>query len=73
MKVEEIKTIAVIGAGFMGPGLAQVFANKGYSVNIMDIKPEMLPKAESSIRSNLLQMVKSFLKVTLNQYCKEYI
>ena len=40
LKPENIKTIAIIGAGFMGPGIAQVFAVKGYRVNLEDIKPE---------------------------------
>jgi 3-hydroxybutyryl-CoA dehydrogenase len=59
MKIEQIKTVAIIGAGFMGPGLAQVFAMKGYPVYLMDIKPEALPKALNSLRSNLNQMAQA--------------
>jgi 3-hydroxyacyl-CoA dehydrogenase len=37
--------ILVIGAGFMGSGIAQVCAQAGYSVHLMDIKREVLNKA----------------------------
>jgi len=57
MQVENIRTIAVIGAGFMGPGIAQVFAAHGYHVILEDIRPEVLPKALDSIRDNLKQLV----------------
>jgi 3-hydroxybutyryl-CoA dehydrogenase len=59
MKVEEIITIAIVGAGFIGPGVAQIFALKGYPVCLMDIKAKMLTQATSSIRSNLLQMAEA--------------
>jgi 3-hydroxybutyryl-CoA dehydrogenase len=59
MHVEDIKTVAIVGAGFIGPGVAQVFAMKGYPVNLMDIKAEMLPQAISNIRANLLQMAEA--------------
>ena len=59
MLVEEIKTVAIVGAGFIGPGIAQVFAMKRYPVYLMDVKPEMLPKAISGIRASLLQMAEA--------------
>lgn len=34
MKAEDIRTISVIGAGFMGCGIAQVFASKNYNVHL---------------------------------------
>ncbi|MCD6445656.1 hypothetical protein J7L49_02585 [Candidatus Bathyarchaeota archaeon] len=37
----EIKRVAVIGAGMMGHGIAQVFAMKGYEVNLLDISNEI--------------------------------
>jgi len=37
--------ILVIGAGFMGSGIAQVCAQAGYMVHLMDIKREALNKA----------------------------
>jgi 3-hydroxyacyl-CoA dehydrogenase len=41
--------ILVIGAGFMGSGIAQVCAQAGYSVHLMDIKREALNKALKEI------------------------
>ena len=40
-----MKYILVIGAGFMGSGIAQVCAQAGYMVHLMDIKREALNKA----------------------------
>jgi 3-hydroxybutyryl-CoA dehydrogenase len=52
----QIKDIAVIGAGLMGHGLAQIFALNGYPVRLMDIEQERLEKAIENIRSNLTLM-----------------
>jgi 3-hydroxybutyryl-CoA dehydrogenase len=49
----EIKTVAVIGAGIMGRGIAHVAALGGYRTILEDILPASLRKAESEIRSNL--------------------
>ena len=43
----EIKTVAVIGAGTMGNGIAQVVAQAGYNVIMTDIKEEFLAKGMS--------------------------
>jgi len=51
--MQGIEKVAVIGAGFMGHGIAQVFAVKGYRVELMDIKEELLKKALENIRANL--------------------
>jgi len=48
--------ITVIGAGLMGHGIAQLFAEKGYPVTLMDIKEELLVNALKNIRSNLVMM-----------------
>jgi len=45
--------IAVVGAGLMGCGIAQVFLAAGHSVSLHDPYPEALAKAPSSIRANL--------------------
>ncbi len=50
MKVEEIRRIAVIGAGVMGRGIAQVFAQSGYEVWLCDIKQEILDSALATIK-----------------------
>ncbi|HKD02448.1 MAG TPA: 3-hydroxyacyl-CoA dehydrogenase NAD-binding domain-containing protein [Terriglobales bacterium] len=49
----EVKTIAVIGAGIMGRGIAHVAALGGYRTVLEDLLPNALRKAESEIRSNL--------------------
>jgi 3-hydroxybutyryl-CoA dehydrogenase len=49
----EIRTIAVIGAGIMGRGIAHVAALGGYRTILEDILPASLRKAETEIRTNL--------------------
>ncbi len=49
----EIKTIAVIGAGIMGRGIAHVAALGGYRTILEDLIPAALRKAEGEIRANL--------------------
>jgi len=51
--VAGVKTIAVIGAGIMGRGIAHVAALGGYRTVLEDIVPAALRKAESEIRGNL--------------------
>jgi 3-hydroxybutyryl-CoA dehydrogenase len=51
--VAEIKTIAVIGAGTMGRGIAHVAALGGYRTVLEDLLPAALRKAENEIRTNL--------------------
>lgn len=52
----EIKNIAVIGSGEMGHGIAEVFAIKGYSVNLEDISEEILKKAKDQIFESLKKL-----------------
>ena len=49
----EVRTIAVIGAGIMGRGIAHAGALGGYDTVLEDLLPAALRKAESEIRSNL--------------------
>src|SRR5512146_1391973 len=49
----EIKTVAVIGAGIMGRGIAHVAALGGYRTILEDILPASLRRAEDEIRANL--------------------
>jgi 3-hydroxybutyryl-CoA dehydrogenase len=51
--VAEVKTIAVIGAGTMGRGIAHVAALGGYRTILEDLLPNALRKAETEIRTNL--------------------
>ena len=50
------ENIAVIGAGLMGHGIAQIFAIHGHPVNLMDLDDTVLSNAVESIRSNLALM-----------------
>jgi 3-hydroxybutyryl-CoA dehydrogenase len=51
--VSEIKTVAVIGAGIMGRGIAHAAAIGGYRTILEDLLPTALRRAESEIRANL--------------------
>jgi len=53
----EIRRVAVIGAGMMGHGIAQVFAMRGYSVGLVDISDDILKKAIQSIEWSLGKFV----------------
>lgn len=48
-----MKKIAVIGAGTMGNGIAHVFAQKGFKVNLIDTQSAALEKAIQTIQKNL--------------------
>lgn len=48
-----MKTIMVIGAGFMGAGIAQVCIQKGYRVILSDLEQTTLEKAQASIAWSL--------------------
>ena len=54
----DIKHISVIGAGTMGNGIAHVFAQFGFKVNLIDVKEEFLEKAIKTISGNLDRQVK---------------
>ena len=49
----EVKTIAVIGAGIMGRGIAHTAALGGYRTILEDLLPTALRRAETEIRANL--------------------
>ncbi len=48
-----MKNIAVIGAGTMGNGIAHVFAQKGFKVQLIDAQATALEKAMATIEKNL--------------------
>jgi 3-hydroxybutyryl-CoA dehydrogenase len=52
-----MQNIAVIGAGTMGNGIAHVFAQNGYQVNLIDISQASLDKGMATIGKNLDRMV----------------
>jgi 3-hydroxybutyryl-CoA dehydrogenase len=51
--MHESTSIGVVGAGTMGSGIAQVFAAKGYQVELCDAAPLQLERALSTIKKNL--------------------
>jgi len=53
-----MKNISVIGAGTMGNGIAHVFAQNGFNVNLIDISQSSLEKAITTITKNLDRMLK---------------
>ena len=58
MTVDDIKRITVIGTGTMGNGIAQVFATKGYEVDMVDIKQEFLDRALGVITKSFDRLLK---------------
>ncbi|WP_073134069.1 3-hydroxyacyl-CoA dehydrogenase NAD-binding domain-containing protein [Chryseolinea serpens] len=53
MMVESIKNVAIIGAGTMGQGIAQVCALAGYPVMLYDTQPEITKTAIANVRKRL--------------------
>lgn len=58
MLTQSIRNITVVGAGTMGNGIAHVFAQFGFSVVMVDIKPEFVDRGLSTIQANLDRQVK---------------
>lgn len=53
----DIKTIGVVGAGTMGNGIAQVFAQAGFAVRLVDVAQPMLDRARVTIEKSLAKFV----------------
>jgi 3-hydroxybutyryl-CoA dehydrogenase len=52
-----IKRVGVIGAGTMGNGIAQVFAQSGFDVRLCDLVPAAIDRARGSIEKSLAKFV----------------
>ncbi len=52
-----IKTVGVIGAGTMGNGIAQVFAQSGFTVRLHDAAPAAIDRARATIDKSLAKFV----------------
>lgn len=52
-----MKNITVIGAGTMGNGIAHVFAQAGFTVNLVDVSQESLDRGLKTIAGNLDRMI----------------
>lgn len=57
MTIDSIKTVAVIGAGTMGQGIAHVCALNGYKVLMYDVESDVIIKAIQAVRKNLDSLV----------------
>ena len=53
-----IKTVAIIGSGIMGNGIAHLFAQHGFTVHLVDVSQEQLQKALATIHKNLDRQIK---------------
>ena len=53
MSLDSIKTVAVLGAGTMGNGIAHVFARAGFNVILRDVDQTFLERALDTIGKNL--------------------
>jgi 3-hydroxybutyryl-CoA dehydrogenase len=58
MSMDAIKTVAVLGSGTMGNGIAHVFARAGYSVILRDVEERFLQRGMETIGKNLDREVK---------------
>ena len=61
LQVEQIKEIAVIGAGVMGSGIAQTFAQAGYGVHLQARGEDSLRAARDRVAKNQEAMVRAGL------------
>ena len=52
-----IKTVGVVGAGTMGNGIAQVFAQAGFNVVLQDVAQPALDRARATIEKSLAKFV----------------
>ncbi|KAG6451112.1 hydroxyacyl-coenzyme A dehydrogenase, mitochondrial [Manduca sexta] len=57
-----IKNVTVIGGGLMGSGIAQVSAQAGQNVTLVDVSSDVLAKAQKSIGTNLGRVAKKVYK-----------
>ncbi|WP_456469578.1 3-hydroxyacyl-CoA dehydrogenase NAD-binding domain-containing protein [Archaeoglobus sp.] len=53
---ERIKNVAVLGAGLMGHGIAEVAAMAGYNVTMRDIKQEFIDRGMNMIKESLAKL-----------------
>ena len=58
MTIDHIKTVAVLGAGTMGNGIAHVFARAGYKVILRDVEQRYLDRGMDTIAKNLDREIK---------------
>jgi len=52
-----VRSVAIVGAGQMGAGIAQAVAAGGYQVTLYDTAPDRVPKAQAAIAASLARQV----------------
>ena len=58
MSIDSIRTVAVLGSGTMGNGIAHVFARAGYKVILRDVEQRFLDRGLDTIAKNLDREIK---------------
>ena len=58
MPIDTIKSVAVLGSGTMGNGIAHVFARAGYKVILRDVEQRFLDRAIDTVSRNLDREIK---------------
>lgn len=64
MNLHEIRKVLVVGAGLMGGGIAQVFAQAGYQVYMVDMAREQLDRALKNIEKMADSLIKKGILTT---------
>ncbi|PYP19611.1 MAG: 3-hydroxybutyryl-CoA dehydrogenase [Gemmatimonadetes bacterium] len=59
-----MSTVAVVGAGTMGNGIAHVFADAGWETTLIDVAPDALERALATIKKNIDRLIKKGAKST---------
>jgi len=68
-KLEQIKTVGIVGAGTMGAGIAHVAARSGFTIILHDLREELVEHAKHSIHNSLrLELEKG--RISDNEYKK---
>ncbi|KAJ9597989.1 hypothetical protein L9F63_026906 [Diploptera punctata] len=57
-----IKNVTIIGGGLMGSGIAQVAAQTGHQVTIVEVNEDALKKAQAGIQTSLQRVAKKLYK-----------
>lgn len=71
---ERMEKVAVLGAGTMGHGIAQVCATAGMSVTMRDLEPSLLERGMAQIDKSLAKMVeKSLLTAEARERARAHI
>lgn len=62
LRLKTVNRISVVGAGLMGHGIAQTFAQRGYQVRLYDVSRDLVEQAITRIESNLQTFVEAGLE-----------